>query len=234
MADEFKNKPDHENSENPVPQEEKEHLDQVPEDLDEYLENFCPEDGDLISRDCVAESLKSVENKLDRIDDNFQQVWRWCENQTQTLEHYLEMVAECQKETAKFANNQFERHALHPAIEAVEVLARQIQDLLLQTDSLSGNEFCCSFVRPIVDSIKQAAQIADGKCKSLDMEMIRPVEFDELDPDKHEVRQAVPTDDRDQHKKVQTTLIPGLLYRGKVLRQARVSVYRYVQNEEQN
>jgi len=60
----------------------------------------------------------------------------------------LHIVAECQKEYAKIANNQLERHVLHPAIEAVDVLIRQIRHLLEQATSLPENETFCPFVRP--------------------------------------------------------------------------------------
>jgi molecular chaperone GrpE (heat shock protein) len=214
--------------------EDKDLPEYIPEDLNEHVEDFSSGDDDLISLKRIAESLDSINSRLEGIVDNFKQIWQQRENQTQTLSQYLEIVAECQKEIARFANNQFERHALYPAIEVIDVLTRQIKDLLEQANSLPENEFFCPFVRPIVDSIKEAAQIADAKFKSLDMEIIDPKGLDGLDINKHEVRQAIPSSDPTQHKKIQRTLIPGLLYRGKVLRQARVSVYRYVEKEEQN
>ena len=118
---------------------------------------------------------------------------------------------------------------MHPAIEAVDALVRQIRHLLEQATSLPENESFCPFVRPIVDSIKHAAQIADAKSKFLDIEIIEPRGLDDLDPAKQEVKQVVPIEDSAKHRKVERTLTPGLIYRGKVLRQAKVSAYRYVQ-----
>jgi molecular chaperone GrpE (heat shock protein) len=147
------------------------------------------------------------------------------------LEEYLKIVAECQKETAGLANNQLERHFLYPAIEAVAALTEQIRHLLEQITSLPETERFCPFVRPIINQVRQAAQIADNERNRLDINTIEPKELDDLDVDKHDVKQAVPTSDSTKHKKIERTLVPGLIYRGKVLRQAKVSVYRHNPNQ---
>ena len=147
------------------------------------------------------------------------------------LEEYLKLVATCQKETAGLANNQLERYLLYPAIEAVAELAEQIQQLLEQITSLPETERFCPFVRPIINQVRQAAQIADNERNRLDINTIEPKELDDLDVDKHDVKQAVPTSDSTKHRKIERTLVPGLIYRGKVLRQAKVSVYRHIENQ---
>jgi len=147
------------------------------------------------------------------------------------LEEYLKLVATCQKETAGLANNQLERYLLYPAIEAVAELAEQIQQLLEEITSLPETERFCPFVRPIIGLVRQAAQIADDERKRLDINTIKPKELDDLDVDKHDVKQAINTSDNTKHRKIERTLVPGLIYRGKVLRQAKVSVYRHNPNQ---
>ena len=144
-------------------------------------------------------------------------------------DEYVRIVAECQKQTAAFAGNELERHALNPAIETVFILTKTLQDLDAQSAALSENQICSS-ISPILNSITAAVRLANDKCEHLDILKIAPKELDDFDPHKHEIKKATKTGERDKHKKVKSTLIPGLLYRGKVLRQAEVYVYRYVEN----
>jgi len=151
-------------------------------------------------------------------------------NRSQETESCLHIVTECQKQTADYANRTLERHALHPAIEAVDLLAAQIRGLNKQAAALAAGRTPCSLFEPLLEAITTAAEMAEAKCQFLDMEVIRPQVLDELDPKKHDVHQAVQTAEADYHKRVERILTAGLAYRGTVLRRARVSVYRYVQN----
>jgi len=142
---------------------------------------------------------------------------------------YLQIVAECQKEAATFANHTVERHALRPAIETVDFLAGQIRQLHEQAASLAAGQTHCPLFQPVLDAIVEATKMAQAKCEYLDMETISPQPLDDLDLEKHEIRQAVSTDDAGKHRHVERTLIPGLIYRGTVLRRAKVSVYRHAE-----
>jgi len=210
--------------------EENDHHRTDPYALDDITEDSSVNESILsVALDGIHKLCESNETQLAQLNDRLSKLLENQQNQTSSLEQYLHIVDECQKELAKLANNQLERHLLHPAIEAVDVLIKQIRHLLEQATSLPENEIFCPFVRPIVDSIKHAALIADAKSKSLDIETIEPRGLDDLDPAKHDIREAVKTDEPSKHRKVERTLIPGLIYRGKVLRQARVSVYRHIQ-----
>jgi len=90
----------------------------------------------------------------------------------------------------------------------------------------------CPMCAPLFGSIAEATRMAHAKREHLDMRSICPAPLDELDIDKHEIRQAVCTDDPDKHRRVERTLIAGLIYRGAVLRRAKVSVYRHVEKEQ--
>lgn len=150
-------------------------------------------------------------------------------NRPPESEPYLQIVAECQKEAATFANHTVERHALYPAIETVDFLAGLIRQLHEQATSLAAGQTHCPLFQPVLDSIVEATKMAQAKCEYLDLETISPQPLDDLDPGKHEIGQAVPTHDAGQHRHVERTLIPGLIYRGTVLRRAKVSVYRHAE-----
>jgi len=153
-------------------------------------------------------------------------------NRTQDSGSYLQIVAACQKEAAEFANHVLERHALHPAVETVDSLTTLIGQLCEQAISLADGQMHCPVFQDLLDTIAEADKIAQAKREYLDIESICPDPLEEFDSESCEVRQAVPTDDPDMHKRVERTLVPGLRYRGTVLRRARVSVYRHVQKEQ--
>lgn len=153
-------------------------------------------------------------------------------NHTSRLESFVQIVAACQKQTADFANHVLERHALHPAAETVDFLATLIGQLNEQAASLVEGQMCCPVFQSLLDSIAEAAKMALAKREYLDIESICPAPLEDLDSEKHEIRQAVQTDDPGKHKRVERTLIPGLIYRGAVLRRAQVSIYRHVEKEQ--
>jgi hypothetical protein len=133
---------------------------------------------------------------------------------------------------AGFANNVLERHALYPAVETVDFLSSLIGQLSEQAACLAGGQTHCPLFKPLLDSIGEAAKITRVKREYLDMETICPQPLDSLDLEKHEIRQATQTEDAAKHKQVERTLIPGLIYRGTVLRRAKVSVYRHAEKDQ--
>ena len=166
------------------------------------------------------------------LDQQTTQIRAWLaevSNRPPETESYLRIVAECQKEAATFANHVLERHALYPAVETVDFLTGVIRQLSEQAAALAAAQTHCPLFQPLLDAIAAAAQAAQAKCEYLDLEAICPPPLEDLDPEKHEIRQAVPTDDAGQHRRVERTLLPGLIYRGTVLRRAKVSVYRHTE-----
>jgi len=153
-------------------------------------------------------------------------------SQTNRLESQLQIVTACQKETAEFANHVVERHALHPAVETVDFLTTLIRQLTEQAASLVEGRAHCPVFQPLFNSIADAAKMAQAKREYLDMEAICPQPLEDLDVEKDEIRQVVQTDDPGKHKRVERTLIPGLIYRGSVLRRAKISIYRHVEKEQ--
>jgi len=183
-----------------------------------------PPDANEKKRSCLSEFIRTT---LDRQTAQIKALLAEALNRPPENESCLQIVAECQKEAAMFGNHVLERHALYPAIETVDFLVGVILQLNEQITSLAEGQTHCPVFQPLLDSIAEAAKMAQAKCEYLDMEVIHPQPLDNLDPEKHEIRQAVPTDDVDQHRHVERTLISGLIYRGIVLRRAQVSVYRH-------
>jgi hypothetical protein len=185
-----------------------------------------PPDPDEKKRSWLAEFIRTT---LDRQTTQIRALLTEALNRSPESESCLQIVAECQKEAATFGNHVLERHALHPAIETVDFLAGLIRQLKEQATSLAAGQTQCPVFQPVLDSIVEMVKIAQTKCEYLDMKVINPQPLDDLDPEKHEIRQVVPTDDDDEHRHVERTLISGLIYRGTVLRRAQVSVYRHAE-----
>lgn len=182
-----------------------------------------------LAPDGAQNHVDLCESGIEQLNECLRQLAERYESRTGSLEAYLKIVAECQKEMARYANSLFERHALHPAIATVDLLTSLIQQLYEQATSVVENQTHCPLFNPLLESIAATAKVAQAKREYLDIEAICPNQFDEFYPDKHDVRQAVQTEDAGKHKKIERTLIPGLIYRGIVLRHAQVSIYRHVE-----
>jgi len=180
--------------------------------------------------DGIKEYCHSHSNQLQQIKESLLKVLECCHNQNNQVD-YLRIVADCQKQMAEFANNALERHALNPAIETVFILTNLIQELRKQSVALMDKQASCPLFTSILNSIEQAANLANAKCQSLEIEKIAPAELEDFDAQRHEIVQTAITKDSSIHKKIEQTLVPGLIYRGKVLRQAKVSIYRYSENQ---
>ena len=173
-------------------------------------------------------------SQVRRLDTRLRRLTRAYLNQTNRLESYLQVVTACQKQTAEFANHVSERHALHPAVETVDFLATLIGQLNEQAAPLVEGQMCCPVFQSLLDSIAEAAKMALAKREYLDIESMCPEPLDEFDSEGSEIRQAVCTDDPDKHRRVERTLIAGLIYRGTVLRRAKVSIYRHTEQKPQD
>jgi molecular chaperone GrpE (heat shock protein) len=164
--------------------------------------------------------LKEIRRQLQHQSDNIAQ--QWCQ-----LQEYGKAVECCRQETAKILNHELERHALNPAIETVVQLYDEIISLKNLAGRLKHEAKDCPSIVPFLRSLQISADIAEDKLAYLGIERLTPAEGDELDPLKHNACHAVQTNSKELHGKVSQLLSPGLIYRSKVLRQARVSVFRY-------
>ena len=148
----------------------------------------------------------------------------------------FDIAADCQKQTSEFANRCLERHALYPAAFAMETLVDLIMQIKSRADTLIDDGHTDESFASVTHLIFDAAQIAKVQMEKLQIQSICPAEMDNLNSNQHLIVKVIPTDDENNHKKVQETLVPGLLYHEKVLRQAKVAVYRFSGNgaAEQN
>jgi molecular chaperone GrpE (heat shock protein) len=178
-------------------------------------------------RDNRQKSIPSILSTLKDLDLKVSKLLKHLHEDNPPPAGYLQMVADCQKQTAEFANGQMERHALLPAVDAVNELTTMILDLSKQAKSLTGDQPTCQWYQPLFDSIAESSKLAEATRDRLDMVVIAPGPLSDIDSKLHEIKQATPTDDPDKHGKVAQTLVAGLFYRGKVVRKAAVSIYRY-------
>lgn len=156
------------------------------------------------------------------------------DGESRRLQRCLEIAAQCQKQTAEYANLTIERHALHPAIETVFLLNNELQELARQTAQAAAGQSQCQIASSLVNSVTEVAKIANEKCACLGIRTICPAPMDEFDASECDISQATPTVDRAKHKKVNRTLCAGLSYRGKVLQRARVSLFKYSETHQTN
>ena len=197
---------------------------------DDFFDGLFDDPFAFIKLDKTHKMWMFIKDTFEKLNDGISYLIEVQKQQANNFERYLQIVADCQKQTAVFANNHFEKHALHPAIETVDVLTTLICQIHERTTNLSDAQIQCPLFKAILSSIKQTALVAKAKREYLDIERIEPDELDDFDPNKHEIKQAVVTNDNSKHKKIKETLAPGLIYHSRVLRQAKVSVYRYSEN----
>ena len=197
------------------------------EDMDDFFDELLDQSFISTSLDRIYKICAFIKDKFEQPGDGILHLAEEQKQQADKFERYLQIVADCQRQTAAVVNTQFETRDLHPAIETVDSLASLIEQIFVQTTNLSEAQIQCPLFKTIISSIEQASQIAQAKCQYLDIESIAPAELADFDPNKHEIREAVETDDSSKYKKIRQTLVPGLIYRGTVLRQAKVSIYRY-------
>lgn len=221
---------------NPANKEKKEDVDS---------ERRCPESENTnhqdvsgkevtVNKETVMEAAGAIyrfftamNTRLTLLDKKVSKALKARDDYSATLEKCFDTVAECQKQTAEFANDALERHALNPSILAVDLLSSTICQLAQQADALNNTQQLDPQIMSLVESVLSAVEIVESKKASLDIQSIQPAEMDELDKDMHTIVDAVDTDDESKHKKIHQTLSTGLIYRGKILREAKVSVYRF-------
>jgi molecular chaperone GrpE (heat shock protein) len=64
------------------------------------------------------------------------------------------------------------------------------------------------------------------KLAQLDVQRITPAEGDQLEPKLHAVCGSIETPDEHLHGRIGQLVTPGIVYRGKVLQQARIVLFR--------
>ncbi len=181
--------------------------------------------------DMLGRRVHDLEKHLDRLAPIVEQQYRRCDD-------YLAILAACQRDTSNALNHELERRAIHPAIEAVVALAEElarardcVRDCAGGVDNESpgaagiggGAGSGMDLVRPVLDI---SCGIAQEKLANLNVEMIAPAKGDALDAMQHTVCGCVDTPDESLCQKISSLVTAGFAYGGKVLRPARVIVFR--------
>ena len=138
----------------------------------------------------------------------------------------IERTTECQRVTADLLNRAFERHALYPAVRAVWALAEEISGLNRLAKETADRISGCPALRPLMEAAALASLVAEDKLACLDAKRICPCPGESFNPARHEPVGVVETEDESQRGRVAELVSPGLEYRGEVLRQARVKIFR--------
>ena len=148
-------------------------------------------------------------------------------NQTLQLQQAIQVAARAQQEMGQYLNRAYERHALNPAILTVAGLAEELLHQKQLADHIASKVSGCTSLQPLLETAGIGGQVAQDRLAYLDIERICPEQGEELDPVKHETASVENTEDQGLHRKIAQLISPGLIYRGEVLRQARVSVFCY-------
>lgn len=164
--------------------------------------------------------LKEIRGQLQQQSESIAQ--QWCQ-----LQECVKLVEKSRQETAKILNHDLERHTLIPAIETVVRLYDEIIGLKIIAEKTGQEAKDFPAFKQLVRALQISARTAEDQIACLGIETIAPSDGDELDAQKHLAYHPVDTNRKELHGRVSQLFSPGLMYRGKVLRQARVSVFRY-------
>jgi molecular chaperone GrpE (heat shock protein) len=167
----------------------------------------------------LGQRVQDLEERLDRLGTAVEQQYR------RDGEH-MAILAACQRDTASFLNRELERNALYPAVEAVVGLAEELlhlQDCARQFLQEDGGGDGADRLQQEIDI---CCTVAREKLANLDVQRITPSEVEQPDLKTHSLCGYVETMDENLHGRISKLVTPGIAYRGRVLRQARVTVFR--------
>ena len=173
----------------------------------------------LAIRRSTARFLQRQKNRTDRIE-------RVLQENTIGFERCVGILRGCQEQVAKVLDHEVERHALNPAVETVALLADEIDRLEKLATQFAQQHQPCPNVQRIIDEIAISRQIAADRLRYLDVTRIVPSNGDVFDSKLHVISAVASTEDVQLNGVIHQTLTPGVLYRGTVLRTARVKVFK--------
>lgn len=163
-----------------------------------------------------------------------QQIMAALQRQGQGFRQCVDVAAGCQEQTARLLQHDLERHALEPAVRAVVVLAEELFRLDHLARKLCQGHGVNGELQTVAHELHISVGLAHDKLAFLDIERIEPAPVDKLDPHRHSICDHADTTDQSLHGRIRGVITPGVFYRGKVLRQARVSVFRYTDGQSKN
>jgi molecular chaperone GrpE (heat shock protein) len=175
----------------------------------------------------LGRKVHALEEQLDRLGASIEQ-------QGRQHDEHVAILAACQRDTAIVLNHELDRHALHPAVEAVVALAEELSHLNDCASQLPNVSVDGDGVDRLRAEMDISCSVAREKLANLDVQRITPAEGEQLDPKVHTVCGYVEMVDKNLHGRISKVVTPGIAYRGKVLRPARVLVFRMRTSDGQN
>jgi len=185
-----------------------------------------------ISGQAPEVKLAAIEEKLAHIEKQLEKTAAENSGYIEQLQSCLEVTARCQQSTSQIVNDNMQRHALEPAVKALAAVVCSVSEIA--SHEVFDNKGYCRPLDSLSQSVAGAQQMAAEKLDSLDIEIIRPSYLDDFDPQLHQINTTVAAADKDAHARISRTLVPGLIYRGKILKTAKVSVFRYQNQSKQD
>ena len=175
----------------------------------------------------IYDFLNKLNSRLIRQDKKLSDIKESRKKEYTELQTYFQIVSECQKKTAELLNHNLEKHSLFPAILTIEMLSNLICSSTIQAESLVEGENENPKLNKLIENLRDIGRIAVLKKEQLGLLEICPKEFENFNKEQHEIVKAFETEDKNQHKKICQTISAGLIYHDKILRQAKVTVYRF-------
>ena len=174
----------------------------------------------------VYDQLHTLGEKVHVLEEQLDCLGTTIERQYRQHDEHVAILAACQRDTAAVLNHEIDRHALHPAVETVVALAEELSHLKDCASQLPEGGAGAEEMDRLRTEIDISCTVAREKLAHLDVQMITQAEGEQLDAKVHLACGYAATMDGDLQGKISKLVTPGIAYRGKVLRQARVTVFR--------
>ena len=146
----------------------------------------------------------------------------------------VKIAAGCQEQTAAILQHNLERHALDPAVETVVTLADELFRLNQICQKLHDPTEDNSELKTLANELGISARVARDRLSFLGIEHIMPAKGEQIDVKRHSICGHTDTQNKNLHGRIGKSITAGVLYRGRVLQEARVSVFRYIESQNSN
>lgn len=177
----------------------------------------------------IARRFTSLKIGIARINRNLRRVDQTIERNNKGLCQCFYAVKSCQEQTAKVLNNEMDRHALNPAVESVVSLADELLRLEQLGRELSIQAGSDPQIKRLLEELTISSQIAHNKLAYLDIVKITAMKGEVFNAQIHTIAACQITDDSVLHGKISEMIMAGIVYRGKILKHARVAIFKYEQ-----
>ena len=173
----------------------------------------------------LLERIQSGQDQYSEYADQCLKLAKQYEELEKQQQREIQTVRACQQETSQILNNELERHALNPAIEALVEVEREVVRLHRKVLDIKKESGICPTWREYAKELEITVSIVQDKLDCLDIQIINPQQGEVFDPDKHELCDRQKTQDVELTGKIHSVSTTGIWYRSKLLKRARVVVY---------